>query len=203
MAEKGRFIVFEGIDGSGKTTVAKRICGRLGNDAVFTSEPHDPAFLALAEGLQPFEDADSVAAKALTFTADRAVHTRQIREWLSGGRHVICDRYFLSTIAYQSAEAAGASMKEWIRGINAPFSALPDAVIYLDSEPSLALGRIGGRNSRLRKYEKESFLNRVRQNYLGELAIFKGRKFIIGADVHIDSLERESLAAVMSVVGGQ
>ena len=200
----GKFIVFEGIDGSGKTTVAKHVCSRLGSSAIFTSEPFDPEMPGRIEPLLNSSDADSIAAKALFFAADRAVHTMKIREWLAGGSHVICDRYYMSTLAYQGAElgAGDKKMLDWIRLINQPFEDLPDAVIYLDSDPAKSLGRIAGRNSRLKVYESLQFLERVRGNYATELSLFNGHKFVIDADVSLSSLESKSMEAVDSVLGG-
>ena len=151
MTGASKFIVFEGIDGSGKTSAAKYVCSSLGRTAVYTSEPYDPVFLRRVEGILRSADKDSIAAIALLITADRAVHTRKIMQWIDAGRKVICDRYCMSTIAYQSAELRGRDMEMtgWLREINRPFLDLPDAVIYLDSDPGIALKRIGGRASRL------------------------------------------------------
>ncbi len=200
----GKFIVLEGIDGSGKTTVANHICTVLGRNAVFTSEPYNSGFVGKIEELLPFRDADSVAAKVLAFTADRAMHTRKIREWLGSGMHVVCDRYFMSTVAYQGAEfgTTRGRMIDWIRKTNEPFSELPDAVIYLDSDPEKAVARIGGRSSRLKAYEKAAFLEVVKRNYRSELRRFSGARFILKADVDISLLKQRAEAAAIRVVRG-
>lgn len=204
MHSAAKFIVFEGIDGSGKTTVAKHVCDRLGGTARFTAEPYDRKFLGAIEEMLPYSDEDAVAAKALSFTADRALHTRAIRGWLGQGMHVVCDRYYMSTVAYQCAELGPKEerMRRWIRKINEPFTSLPDLVVYLDSSPEAALSRIGDRRSRLKEYERAEFLESVRANYSLEMSRFKGKKAVIRADVGLHSLQEEALAAVLAVTEG-
>ncbi len=199
---RGRFLVIEGIDGSGKTTVARSIASKLGSRAVLTSEPYRREFVSVLEGIVAERDEYSVAAKVLAFTADRAAHTRYITSVIAEGRDVVCDRYFMSTIAYQAAELGitrGRRM-DWIREVNSPFSQLPDAVLYLDSDPSLSLGRIGGRRSRLKVYEEAEFLTLVRRNYLSEMRRFPGRKFVLDADIPLGALRRKALEAALSVL---
>ncbi len=201
----GKFIVLEGIDGSGKTTVARHICGVLGRKAVFTSEPYDSRFLRSIEELLPYRDIDSVRAKALAFTADRAAHTKVIKEWLRSGRHVICDRYFMSTIAYQGAESgyARGKMIDWIRCLNEPFRFLPHAIIYMDSDPGIAVSRIAGRDSRLKAFEKAAFLKKVRINYSAEMKLYSGRKFNVRADAELSRLKEEAVGIVEGVIGSR
>lgn len=203
MRAASKFIVFEGIDGSGKTSVAKHVCSSLKKTCTYTSEPYDTVFLRRVESIIHMADTDSIAAKALLFTADRAVHTGKIMEWLDSGRNVICDRYYMSTIAYQSAELKGRDnkMAGWLREINRPFLDLPDAVIYLDSDPGIALKRIGGRASKLKLYERRDFLEGVRKSYLSELRHFAGKKFVISADIPLKTLKEEVLSKVSSVTG--
>ena len=200
-----KFIVLEGIDGSGKTSVAKHLCSSLGRTAVYTSEPYDPVFQRRVEGIIHRDDSDSIAAKALLYTADRADQTRRIAEWLAAHRNVICDRYYMSTIAYQSAELKGRDLKMagWLREINRPFLDLPDAVIYLDSDPGNALKRIGGRASKLKLYERRDFLEDVRKSYLSELRRFAGKKYVISADVQLKVLKEEVMSVVTRVIGGE
>lgn len=198
-----KFIVFEGIDGTGKTSVAKHVCSEIGKRSVYTSEPYDPMFLRRVEKIIHRKDTESITAKALFFTADRAVHTGRIMEWLDDGRHVICDRYYMSTVAYQSAELKGRNRKmtDWLREINMPFLNLPDAVIYLDSDPIMALKRIGGRASKLKLFEQRDFLEGVRKRYVSELRHFGGKKFVISADVSLQKLKQEVLKTVKSITG--
>jgi len=93
VAVRGRFFVFEGIDGSGKSTVARTMHDRLlakGRRAVLTAEPTDSWVGDMvrrgnAEAASPFTE-------TLLYVADRAEHTAQIERWVSEGQWVVCDR---------------------------------------------------------------------------------------------------------------
>lgn len=161
----GAFIVFEGVDGAGKSTVCRKVADSLGRDAVLTAEPTH-------EGIGGFIRSGSAGSisqrtEALLFCADRNDHTERIREWVSEGRIVLCDRYFASTVAYQSAGLDGDSTdREWLIGINQQFIGEPDATILLDIDPSVGLGRVGARGEGISKFERLDFLEQVRSNYL-------------------------------------
>src|SRR5690606_7898683 len=98
----GRFIAFEGGEGSGKSTQARRLAERL--DALATFEPGDtPMGAAVRAILLDSLDLDiTPRAEALLMAADRAQHVAEvIRPALEAGRTVITDRYTGSSIAYQ------------------------------------------------------------------------------------------------------
>jgi dTMP kinase len=159
-------VTFEGIDGSGKSSLAKEVYGRLkarGVDAILTSEPTkgwvgDAVRKGIDEGLDPL-------TQALLFLADRAAHAPQIRTWLEEGKVVLCDRYADSTFAYQGVAMEGIlpDPPDWLRRVGAPFTLSPDLTFLLVLEPREALARIAGRRRTL--YEKEAYLARVQQRY--------------------------------------
>lgn len=98
----GRFIVFEGGEGSGKSTQALLLADRLG--CRLTKEPGGTALGAKLRAilLDPATDDIDIRAEALLMAADRAHHVATvIRPELESGRHVVCDRYIGSTVAYQ------------------------------------------------------------------------------------------------------
>lgn len=165
---EGAFIVFEGIDGSGKSTLCNRIASELGSEGrevILTAEPTH-------EGIGAFIRSGaagdiSQATEALLFVADRNDHTEAIRRWVSEGRIVLCDRYFASTVAYQSAKLDGdGTDRDWLLSINSRFTSGPDATILLDIDPSESLSRVGTRGEEVSKFEKLDFLEQVRSNYL-------------------------------------
>ncbi|MDR0523798.1 MAG: dTMP kinase [Candidatus Methanoplasma sp.] len=166
----GIFIVLEGIDGSGKSTMCSLVAealGSLGRRAVATCEPTGGPVGSLiragAAGASP-------AAEALLFAADRAIHSREIRGLLDGGSDVVCDRYVASSVAYQSsAPGEGAPDAGWIMEINRPGAIAPDATFLLDLDPEVGMGRIGARGERSR-FEDAEYLRRVRAAYLGMAA---------------------------------
>ncbi len=162
MSSEGLFIVLEGVDGSGKTTLARGLAERLaseGADVRLTAEPTDGRIgTLLREGIT-----DDPQAEALLFAADRACHTAEIGRLLKEGVTVICDRYYASTLAYQAA--AGATDIGWLRAVNSGVIRRPDATLLLDADPDACSGRIDSRGERSR-FESTEYQKRVRENYL-------------------------------------
>ena len=159
---RGTFIVIEGIDGSGKTTLARRLAS--GKDAWTTFEPTRAKLGAM---LRSGELGDiPPAAEALLFAADRAIHTAEIERELEKGRWVICDRYAGSTVAYQSASMGDAADWDWLNDMQRHSIIEPDAVILLDMDPEASMARVGTRGEELSRFEKLDFQRRVREAYL-------------------------------------
>lgn len=164
---RGRFITFEGIDGSGKTTVVHRIGPELrqrGFNVVLTSEP---TRTWLGDAIRKsYEDDVGPFAETFLFLADRAAHTDRIREWLRTGAIVLSDRYADSTYAYQGArlERVVKNPIRWLQRISASVVLEPDLTILLEVPPRLGLRRIADRKRKVR-FEKEGFLTKVAKNY--------------------------------------
>ncbi|MDD3492948.1 MAG: dTMP kinase [Candidatus Thermoplasmatota archaeon] len=162
----GRFFTFEGIDGSGKTTVSRLVYEALrqDHDVKWTKEPTggwtgEAVSRAVKEGL----DAVTVS---LLFTADRNQHVREIRRWLSDGTTVLCDRYVHSTIAYQSVHLAEhvQSPFDWIRSLHRPFYLPPCLTFLFVLDVDTALHRIRDRCHS--PFERRDFLEQVQHNYV-------------------------------------
>lgn len=153
----------EGVDGSGKTTLAQALKERIGN-AVTTFEPTKGKLGAMLRS----GDFGKIppAAEALLFVADRAIHTEEIKNNLDNGYWVICDRYFASTIAYQSASLGDEADMEWLEDIQKCATIEPDAVFLLDIDPSVGLSRVDDRGIEKSRFEKLDFLMKVRSTYL-------------------------------------
>jgi dTMP kinase len=166
-ASKGAFIVFEGIDGSGKSTVAKRAFETLtveGRDCELTAEPSG-SWLGDAVRKANETGTDDLA-EALLFMADRTEHTRQIRDWVEEGKVVLCDRYYASTLAYQTAllEKRLKDPMRWLWSINQPIVIRPDITFFFQIDPEVSLERLSVRNGRS-KFEKLDYLRKVDENY--------------------------------------
>ncbi|UCE81249.1 MAG: dTMP kinase [Methanobacteriota archaeon] len=159
------FIVVEGIDGCGKSTAAKSLTHALGEDSVLTREPTDSWIgSAVRSG---GKDEVSPYLDALLFMADRAQHTLQIKKWLDEGRSVVCDRYYHSTVAYQTAYLRRRSLGDnfdWLLKANNRISIHPDVTFLLVLDPEKAIERVEGRGSSSR-FEKTDFLREVQANY--------------------------------------
>ena len=164
----GAFIVFEGADGAGKSSVCRKVAEELrskGKDVVLTAEPtHEGIGAFIRSG-----DAGTISQRteALLFVADRNDHTERIMKYVGEGKIVLCDRYFASTVAYQSAKLDGdSSDRDWLIGINREFTDKADVTILLDIDPKVGMGRVGTRGEEISKFERMDFQNQVRSNYL-------------------------------------
>lgn len=162
----GRFIAFEGGEGSGKSTQAARLAARIG--ALLTHEPGDTPLGAAVRAL--LLDAPQLditpRAEALLMAADRAQHVAQvIRPALATGRTVITDRFTGSSIAYQGygrqlSPQEIASLSDW-----ATDELSPDLVILLELPSSMSMQRTGGARDRL-EAAGDAFHRRVHDGFL-------------------------------------
>jgi len=159
---RGLFIVFEGIDGSGKTTQARRLLRRLrrrGRRAGFFREPTRGRWGREIRRLARRADSLTPKEELELFVRDRRENVaRNLGPALAAGRDVVLDRYYFSTIAYQGAKGLD---PERIRRLNESFAIPPDLVIVLDVEAAAGLARIAGRGSRDELFEREDYLVRV------------------------------------------
>lgn len=146
---KGKLIVFEGVDGAGKSTqieLLRQSSLLAGKDVVFTKEPTDSGIGKLVDFYQSSPDV-SPMAKLLLFEADRALHVDTvIRPALERGAIVICDRFTDSTLAYQGCRGE-ADIKQ-IRLLNsvATDGIVPDLIFWLDVFSLTAIQRIKDRD---------------------------------------------------------
>jgi dTMP kinase len=196
-ASGGRFITFEGIDGSGKSSTMKRVADALsgeGRDVVMTREETDTvrgAWVrqAVAESWDPI-------ATTLLFVADRAAHVRQINGWIAEGKTVLCDRFVHSTYAYQSVTLADRLQdpSSFLRRLHEPWCPMPDHVLLFRADPARCLDRVRKRGQAT-AYEKIEFLNRVQEAYLAE-AGSDGRIVVLEAERDIGAVATDALAQV-------
>ncbi|MEM1658643.1 MAG: dTMP kinase [Candidatus Jordarchaeales archaeon] len=161
--KRGLLIVFEGIDGAGKTTHAKLLAEWLsekGYEVHLTKEPTNGEIGAMLRR-QLAEKVFHPATLALLFAADRVEHTeKEIKPMIEAGKIVVSDRYLESSICYQAA--SGLSV-EWIENINR-WALKADLTILLDIDVQTAISRLG--NKSRDKFEEEEFLVKVREIYL-------------------------------------
>jgi len=172
--KRGVLIVFEGIDGAGKTTHAKLLEEWLRNEGynvTLTKEPTDGEIGYLVREHLRRKDFHP-ATLALLFAADRMEHIeKELKPRIESGEVVISDRYVESSICYQAADGVDA---EWIESIN-KWALNADLTILLDVDVQTAMRRM---ESKVRdKYEEGDFLEKVRNIYL-ERARRKGYSVI-------------------------
>ena len=171
MSAKGIFIVFEGIDGAGKTTQVNLLAqnlASLGREVSLSAEPTTlPTGKAIRRALSG-EEKKSECEMAAMFVLDRIAHNINsetgIRALTERGIDVISDRYYYSSLAYQGT----ATDYEWVKGmnINSPEIRRPDLCIYLDLLPEQSLERISRGRESLEIYENLEKLTAVRAKFL-------------------------------------
>lgn len=143
------FVVFEGLDGAGTTTQAKRLAEYLNGEvcAEFTCEPTDFATGRVIRALLKGPEHAQPETLALLFAADRTEHLTRpesgIRARLAAGSIVVCDRYLFSSLAYQGAYADA----EFVAGLNSPFP-LPEHLFFIDTPLDEAYRRMENRIDR-------------------------------------------------------
>lgn len=187
----GVFVVLDGIDGSGTTTQGELLTDFIRaahEQVIFTNEPSSGptgAMIRLAitkriVGASSFHDETldrhgpiplDDRMFPLWFAADRLDHlSTQIVPALESGRHVVCDRYVLSSLAYQGLTVD----PDWIMELN-KFALQPDLTLLLDVPASVARKRMS--DTRLAKdlFEEEEQLRHVRDQYLEMVKRFSDR----------------------------
>ncbi len=156
---KGHYIVFEGIDGSGKTSICSEISDSLiqrGYKVLQISEPsHSEIGLLLRNQMKNLHI--NQTSLALLYAADSYDLQEHIEDCYD---FIISDRNYLSTVAYQMM----AVDKEWLLMLHR-FLKQPDMVFYLDVTVEAAMERIGSRNGSIDFFETSESLLKVKSNY--------------------------------------
>ncbi len=197
--ERGLFIVFEGIDRSGKSTHVHYLAKHIQdldkyNNVLLTHEPWRSE--DIKRKLEYDADAYSDGLKmAELFTQDRRDHVNNlILPNLEQGVYVICDRFKASTCAYQSAQGI---QTEKLFEMQSKIKIVPDITFLLDIDPETALKRGSGKTE---KFEKVGFLGRVRDQYLTIVELSKcnnnvrdvfGEMIVINSDQSVEDVDRD------------
>lgn len=158
---KGKLIVIEGIDGSGKSTCAKNLTEKLNSiniKTIYTFEPtHSHYGAKLREGMLS-EDLDA-EEELLLFVKDRKEHIEyMIKPALKEGYFIILDRYFYSSIAYQGAKGIDINL---IINMHKDFIIKPDIVFIFHLPIDIALNRIISKRGIADRFENETYLKKV------------------------------------------
>ncbi len=173
-------IALEGIDGTGKTTISKKLFDALrkNKNVLLTAEPFTQDIIKLIEN-NGWKNPEILT---LLFAADRAIHLN----WIYGKNPeiVILDRYIYSSIAYQSVMGID---EEWIRQVNSKFPK-PDITFLIDVPVEVAIQRIN-KNDKFNFEEKIKLLNSVRNKYL-EISK-KDQMIVINGNKSIENITRE------------
>lgn len=204
LSNKGKFIAIEGGEGSGKDTQIALLEKKLDEkDFVFTREPGGTIIGENIRKILLSDEAQgmTVETELLLFVAARAQLAGEvIKPELEAGRHVISNRFALSTYAYQ---IYGRERPEYLPLLETISRAVideikPDLYILLDIDPTIGLSRTVGRrdNNRL-DAESIEFHQRVREGYLQE--IDKYNHLIIDASLPIETVQEKLLEAILGL----
>jgi dTMP kinase len=196
---RGILIVLEGIDGTGKSTQAALLAEKLRGLGVKTSVFREPTDGVWGRKIrEKAKKAGSLTAEEELdlFLRDRRDNVeKNIKPALERGETVILDRYYFSTIAYQSAKGLDAGR---IRRLNEEFAPPPDLVFILDLDAESGLGRIRERGARDELFEREDYLRKVRAVFRS----FRGRRFIrIDALKPIEAVHEKIAKLVLDRLG--
>ena len=203
----GKFIVFEGIDGSGKSSQIRMLAEKLradGRKVYITAEPTESTSGGMLRDALSGVVRRTATEMAALFTLDRVNHNvnpvNGIKKMLNDGFDVICDRYYYSSLAYQGS----ATDFEWVRSMNVccPDILRPDVCIFLDVSPDVGLERIGkGDRGFTEIYEKRETLMAVRKKYFDAFSALSTTDNIeiINADRDFESISADVLRAVKAL----
>ena len=170
-AMEGKFIAFEGIDGSGKSTQVRLLSDRLRKEDIpfyATMEPTDSPIGSLIHQIMTGRVKTDNKVIAALFAADRLDHllndVNGIVEKINNGMNVIMDRYYFSSYAYQSVDVP----LDWLIQANALSTGIlrPAVHIFIDIDPDVAMERIAKTRFQKELFEEKSRLALVRQSYI-------------------------------------
>ncbi|TCP43264.1 dTMP kinase [Rhodovulum marinum] len=207
MGGPARFITFEGIDGSGKSTQARRLAEHLragGHDVILTREPGgSPGAEEIRRlVLEGEPDRWSAETEILLFTAARRDHLEKtIRPALEAGKVVICDRFADSTRVYQGITRG--DLRRTVDKLHAlMIGREPDLTFVLDMAPDTGLARAKGRNGTEERFEDfgVAMQARMRAGFLDLAIEFADRCRVVDADRSEDAIAAEIAALIDGVL---
>ncbi|HVG05623.1 MAG TPA: dTMP kinase [Burkholderiaceae bacterium] len=185
MSRRGRFITFEGIDGSGKSTHVNAVAHSLRIRNVTTVLTREPGGTPIGESLRELilNQPMTRETETMLMFAARAEHVAMIiRPALAAGQWVLCDRFTDATYAYQAGgrgidESAIAELEQWVHP-----DLQPDLTILFDVAPEVAARRLAQARCADRfEAEPVAFFSAVRAMYLKRAAASPGRFFVVDA----------------------
>ena len=160
--KRGFLVVLEGIDGCGKTTQAQMLVDQLsrkGYETAFFKEPTEGQWGKLIKEKASRQDGLTPEQEFNLFQKDREENVEiNIKPALKEKKVVVLDRYYFSTMAYQSAK--GIDIRE-IKKRNEKMAVPPDLVVILDIDARSGLDRIKGRKKKDLLFEREDYLREV------------------------------------------
>ena len=202
----GRFIVLEGLDGSGKTTHIKHLFADLckeGCKVYATAEPTSSSTGGLIRDTLGGHQKRSTSELAALFLADRIHHNVNeidgIRKFVSHGVDVISDRYYYSSLAYQGVD----SDIKWVADMNlrCPDIRTPDVCIFLDLPAEKCVRRMNSERLTSEIYESMEMIKKVKRRFADTFRMLNENEniYIINADRPMQAVSDEILDIVKGI----
>ena len=197
MFSRGKFITFEGIEGTGKSTHIRLLKAFLDQKSIPTILLREPGITYIGEQIRTLLQHDNRAenmhpeTELLLFEASRAQLVREILEpELNQGTWILCDRFYDSSTAYQGS--ARKLPRETVQFLNkfAANNIVPDLTILLNLDPNVAFQRLQLRSDKKDRIEKESldFFKSVQDEFLHLAEEEQDRFFVVNATLSIKTL---------------
>jgi len=207
MGKAGCFIAFEGIDGSGKSSIIRLLDLKLKENKIptyITGEPTDSPFGSLIHQFMIGRINTDHRTIAAMFVADRIDHLTNnvngMKQIIDNGITVISDRYYFSSYAYHSVYID----MDWVINANKVcFDILkPDLNIFIDTSPEVCINRLEQDRVLKEKYEELEHLRRVRNNYLIAIDRLNNIENVIVIDGNrtLEEIANESFGAIQKVL---
>jgi dTMP kinase len=203
---RGKFIVLEGGEGSGKSVMMDKLKGVLPPGTVFTRDPGGVSIGEEVRRLVLGQESRGIdaATELLLFMAARAQLVAElIAPALEEGKNIICDRFILSSIAYQ---VYGRQKMEYLPLVKEVFTAInqgciPDTTVFLDVSPEVGLQRVHMRMQALNRFDEEAltFHQRIREGYQKHLNDY-GKSVVIDANRTLEEVWTDVQNAVQSAL---
>ena len=205
--QRGKFIVFEGIDGSGKSTISEMVHHYLKErvpNSQWTCEPtKNPTGKILRDVLTHKISTNEQTIAAL-FLADRLDHILHpdygMIQYLDMGFHVVSDRYYLSSFAYHVPHVS----LDWVMAANAICAdhLTPDLTFYIDIPVEVSLQRIANNRNTVDLFETKERITQVKENYHRAIEKLKDKERIItiNGDQDKNKVYRDVLSTLALIV---
>lgn len=190
----GKFIVFDGPDGSGKSTQMRRFMQWCREQGLVVKEVREPGGTSIGEQirqvlLDPKNDVMTIQCEMLLYMASRAQLVEQeIVPSLERGELVVADRFVSATLAYQGS--AGGLPTKWIQQVAevAVSGHWPDLTLILDVDDQTAAGRLNPLLDRM-ELKGRAFHSKVREGFLEQARSMPERYLVIDSTKDEDSVE--------------
>ena len=201
---RGKFIVIEGGEGAGKDANIDLLKADFpSEDIVWVKDPGGTKLGGQLREIVQHGENLARETELFLFLASRAQLVHEVIEpALQSGKHVISNRFDLSTMAYQVYGRERVHLKESMVAVSkaARGTAIPDLLIYLDIDPEVGLERAAKRNERTSRFEAEAvaFHSRVREGYRAHIGDYQHE--IIDASRPLEEVYRDVKSAVAALL---